>query len=77
MLSIDSGDIRGLIEAGVTAVSVLGSAMAYESGCAANKATSENLASSIVAERINIGLGAGFYWGRPTATFCLILHLWI
>jgi hypothetical protein len=50
--------------------------MAFESGYAANKATSENLDPQIVAQRINEGLGKGFSWSRIPATFCLIILLW-
>ena len=77
MVILDLGDLRNLIESAVTAVSVLGGAMAYESGRAAKKATAEKRAPRIVAQRVNEGLGEGFYWGRPTATFCLIFLLWI
>lgn len=77
MLPLETSDLRNVIESAVAAVSVLGGAMAYESGHAAKKATSKNLAPQIVAQRINEGLSEGFFWGRPAATFCLIILLWI
>jgi hypothetical protein len=55
-------DIRTLIENLVTAVSVLGGAMAYESGLAARTAISENQAPDVLSQRVNEGLGAGFAW---------------
>lgn len=76
MLIPEIGDVRNLIESAVTAISVLGGAMAFESGYAANKATSENLDPQIVAQRINEGLGKGFSWSRIPATFCLMILLW-
>jgi hypothetical protein len=70
-------EIRSLIENAVTAISIMGGAMAYESGLAATKAIAEGLAPPIVAQRINEGLGEGFSWGLPVAIFCLIVLLWI
>jgi hypothetical protein len=76
MPSVEIGDIRELIEAVVTAVSILGGVMAFGSGFAAAKATSENQRPEILAQRINEALGAGFSSGLPTAMFCLIVLLW-
>jgi hypothetical protein len=73
---LEIGDIRNLIESAVTAISVLGGAMAVESGYAANQATAESRPPQIVAQRINEGLAKGYSWGRTPATFCLIFLLW-
>ncbi|MGB7684862.1 MAG: hypothetical protein WBL45_03680 [Solirubrobacterales bacterium] len=73
---LEIGDVRNLIESAVTAISVLGGAMAFESGYAANRATSESLPPQILAQRINKGLAKGFSWSRTPATFCLIFLLW-
>jgi len=76
MLVLDLGDLRNLIESAATAVSVLGGAMAIESGSAAKKATYEGWGPPVVAQLINESLGRGFSWGLPTATFCLMILLW-
>jgi len=76
MSILELGDLRNLIESAVTAVSVLGGAMAIESGYAAKKAMYEGLAPPVVAQLINEGLGNGFSRGLPIATFCLIFLLW-
>jgi hypothetical protein len=76
MLVFEIGDLRNLIESAVTAISVLGGAMAYESGRSATRAISENLEPQIVSQQINEGLSKGFSSGRIAATFCLIFLLW-
>jgi hypothetical protein len=76
VLSVETGDLRVLIEAVVTAVSILGGVMAYRSGLAAAKAMSQDQTPQILAQRINEGLGKGFSAGLPAATFCLIVLLW-
>jgi hypothetical protein len=77
VLSVEIGDVRGLIEALVTAVSILGGVMAYRSGLAAARAMSQDQTPEILAQRINEGLGKGFSAGVPAAMFCLIVLLWI
>jgi hypothetical protein len=76
MLPVEAGDIRGLIEAAVTAVSVLGGTMAFRSGLAASNALSEDQPPSVVAERINQGVGDGFSMGTPMAIVAFIILLW-
>jgi hypothetical protein len=76
MLPIEAGDIRGLIEAAVTAISVLGGTMAARSGLAASNALSEDQPSSVVSERINEGIGEGFSVGTPMAVVAFIILLW-
>lgn len=77
MLTPTANGIRALIESTVTAISVLGGAMAYESGLAAAEAMSEDQPSAVLAERVNEGLGDGFSWGRPAALLAFIILAWI
>ena len=75
MDAIGLEDIRDLIEAIVTAVSVLGGAMAYFSGRGASKAVAEQDHANVVSERINRGLANGFDWGTWLAaiTFMIVV----
>lgn len=73
MLSPQLGDIRDLIEVFVTAVSVLGGAMAYSSGSAAARAVADQQSSDVLAKQVNEGLAVGFEWGMPLAAIALIL----
>lgn len=66
-------DIRELIEAAVTAVSVLGGAMAYFSGRGASKAISEQDRADAVSERVNNGLAIGFDWGTWLAAIAFMI----
>lgn len=63
MAIIDPGGLKNLIEAAVTAVSVLGGFMAYLSGYAASKAVAARAPAEVVAEQLNRGLASGFDWG--------------
>jgi hypothetical protein len=76
MLPIGTEEVRGLIEATVTAVSVLAGAMAWQSGYAAANAMYENQSPRVLAERINRSIGEGFSWGAPTALGVLLFLLW-
>lgn len=76
MFPIESGDAGQLIEAAVTAISVLGGAMAYCSGYIAAQAVSEELPPEILGQRVNEGLAEGFTWGWPTAIVALIIKAW-
>lgn len=73
---IDAESASSMIEAAVTAVSVLGGTMAYFSGHAAAQAVSEELPPEILGQRVNEGLGEGFTWGWPAAVFALIIVMW-
>ncbi len=76
MFAIEVGDIRELIEAAVTAVSVLGGAMAYCSGLAAARAMAGDPQPDLLSQRINEGLAEGFEWGLPLAASTLMLLVW-
>lgn len=76
MLPIEPGDAGQLIEAAVTAISVLGGAMAYCSGYTGAQAVSEEQPPEILGQRVNEGLAEGFTWGWPTAIAALIIKAW-
>jgi len=65
--------IRNLVEATVTAVSVLGGLMAVLSGYAASQAVSKGAPAAVVGEGVNRGLAAGFDWGTWTAAIAFII----
>lgn len=69
-------EIRGFIEVAVTAVSVLGGAMAGHSGYAAAQAMSEGQSPAVLSQSVNEGIAKGFSWGSPTAVIALIILLW-
>jgi len=73
---IEPGNAGQLIEAAVTAISVLGGAMAYCSGYTAAQAVSEEQPPEILGQRVNEGLAEGFTWGWPTAIVALIIGAW-
>lgn len=77
MFPIEPGDTNQLIEAAVTAISVLGGAMAYCSGYTAAQAVSEEQPPDTLGQRVNEGLAEGFTWGWPTAIVALIIKIWI
>jgi hypothetical protein len=76
MAAIEIGGARELLEAAVTAVSVMGGAMAYLSGFYASQALAERGAPEIVSQRINEGIGIGFLAGSPLAIAALIIEAW-
>ncbi len=76
MFSIEPGDANQLIEAAVTAVSILGGEMAYCSGYAAVRAVSEEQPPDVLSQQINEGLAEGFSWGWPSAIVALIIKIW-
>jgi hypothetical protein len=65
--------IRNLVQATVTAVSVLGGFMAVLSGYAASEAVSAEVPPAVVAEQVNRGLAIGFEWGTWTAAIAFII----
>ena len=77
MVPIDPTAVPGLLEAVVAAVSILGGAMAYESGLAAAEAVAERQSAENLGQRVNEGLARGFVWGWPLSLFALIIELWL
>ncbi len=76
MSLFDPAGIRDLIEAGVTAISVLGGAMAYCSGFAATQAVAESQPPEVLGQRVNEGIAQGFSLGWPAAILALIIEMW-
>lgn len=76
MFPIDAADARELLNAVVTAVSVLGGAMAYMSGYFASRAMSEDQPPDVLGQRVNEALGRGFDLGWPAAMAALIISAW-
>jgi hypothetical protein len=73
---VDTESASALIEAAVTAISVLGGTMAYFSGHAAAQAVFEEQPPEILSQLVNEGLGEGFTWGWPAAVIALIIVMW-
>lgn len=76
MVSIGSSDTTNLLQAAVTAVSLLGGLMAYTSGYFAAQAMAERQPSDVLAQRVNEGIARGFLAGWPIATLALIIEMW-
>jgi len=76
MLQFDGPAAQNLLEATVTAVSILGGAMAYESGLAAAEAVAESQPPEILSQHVNEGMAKGFVWGWPLSVITLIIELW-
>jgi len=72
MVPIDAGSPRELLDAMVSAFSVLGGAMAYTSGFLAAEALARKRPPDILAQRVNEGIGKGFI-----AIFTLGAPAWI
>lgn len=67
--------MRGLVNSAVTAVSILGGAMACASGYAASREVSRRASPATLAEQVNYGLAIGFNYGAPTAALVFIIVL--
>jgi hypothetical protein len=76
MLTFHTSDLRELLNAAVTAVSVLGGSMAYASGYFSSRAMVEGLSPEILGQRVNEALGKGFNLGWPAALAALIIGVW-
>jgi len=74
MAAIQATEVRELVEAAVTSISVLGGSMAYFSGFAAAQASVENSAPETLGQAVNESLGAGFVVGCPLALATLIIE---
>lgn len=76
MVPPDLNTVPTLLEATVASVSILGGAMAYESGLAAVQALAEDAPSEILGQRVNEGIAKGFVWGWPLSIVAFIIELW-
>lgn len=76
MAAIGIGGVRELVESAVTAISVLGGAMAYLSGFHAAQAMAEKCTPEAVSRRLNEGIGLGFVVGSPLAIAALTIEAW-
>jgi len=74
MPTIEAAGFRELVEAAVTAVSVLGGSMAYFSGYFAALALAEVGEPEALSQKVNEGLGLGFLVGSPMAVLTLIIE---
>jgi len=74
MATIEATEIGELVESAVTAISILGGAMAYFSGFSAAQAMTESSPPDTLAQRVNEGLGQGFLVGSPLAVVTLIIE---
>lgn len=77
MLGIGAEEFQELVQSAVTAVSILGGAMAYMSGYRAAWALIENHTPDTLAHTVNVGLAEGFIAGVPLAFGVTILEIWI
>jgi hypothetical protein len=76
MAALDPGGLHTLIETAVTAVSVLGGAMAYASGFAAAQGVAAGDSPQQLSARINEALAKGFVYGGPLSALALIIEGW-
>ena len=74
MAAIQATEVRELVEAAVSSISVLGGSMAYFSGFAAAQASVENSTPETLSQAVNESLGAGFVVGCPMALATLIIE---
>lgn len=75
MAAIGISDIRGLLEAAITAVSVMGGLMAYFSDRAASATVSRQTRADVVSRQINEGLAVGFDWGVRLGAIAFMIVL--
>ncbi len=74
MAAFQAAEVRELVEAAVTSISVLGGSMAYFSGFAAAQAPVETALRKPSAKRSMKAWGAGFVVGCPLALATLIIE---
>jgi hypothetical protein len=77
MFPLETVGPRELLEATVTAVSILGGAMAYTSGYSASRAMQRGHTANVLSQRVNEGIGQGFAVGWPVALIAFIIEIWI
>ena len=73
---MEPNGLSELVQSAVTAVSILGGAMAYMSGYNATRAIAENDSPETASQRINEALGTGFAAGFPLALLVSIIEAW-
>jgi len=73
-MGIGAAEFSELVQSTVTAVSILGGAMAYMSGYNAAWALSGEAPPDQAAAMVNEGLGQGFVAGLPLAFLVLIIE---
>jgi hypothetical protein len=76
VVPLDVTTVPGLLEAAVAAVSILGGAMASESGLSAALTVAEGSPPEILGQRVNEGIAKGFVWGWPLSILAFIIELW-
>lgn len=76
MATIDPSGARELLDALITAFSVLGGGMAYASGFYASQAFIQRQPPEVVARRVNEGLAVGFLGASPISVFAIIIAVW-
>lgn len=75
-MGVEAGEFSALVQTVVTAVSILGGAMAYTSGYRAARSLAREDLPDAVGQRINEGLGIGFTIGVPLAIVVFIIEAW-
>ncbi len=75
-MGIGAAGLGELLQSAITAVSILGGAMAYASGFNAARALAEEDPPEVVGQSINEGLGTGFAAGFPLAILVSIIEAW-
>jgi hypothetical protein len=76
MTPVDLSGAHDLLEAVITAFSVLGGGMAYVSGFNAAQALAQDQPPEIIGYRISVGIAVGFGTFSPIAILALIIAIW-
>ena len=75
-MGFDTTEFSALVQSAITAVSILGGAMAYTSGYHAARALAWDYPPELSSAYINEGLGLGFVAGFPLAILVLMIEAW-
>lgn len=70
---MDIEALREMIEAAIGGASVLGGAMAYQTGWAAMRALFQGASPEFLSTEIDLGVAHGFLWGGPLSAIVFIL----
>lgn len=76
MNPIDPASVREFLEAVVTALSILGGAMAYCSGQSASRALAREQRPEVVSHEVNRGIALGFELGWPLSVTTFMIATW-